>query len=550
MLNGRLAQTQQLLEAALKGFAAQADEASMLTMMGMLGLLYEQVGDRQESQTFMALLFQEWSRSPESCGGFVPWAIAREAANGSIPSDYKSDSSPDMLFLAAAERFRQESKPVWSGFVLLDRLLFDPNSIAEPEWQLWLHWLKRNVVDEPYGETLYHILSNKRATREQCSSLPARYSYLCKAVFLGEADEKPAPPLAGDIEIQIYEAAAQSKRFLADEDLRQAAVSLETMERLQKLVRTPATLRLTAELQAALKQASANVKKKENVSVEISENEQTAGTSDLRAASIPADPASSQAAEASPHIVPSQWRIKLFDGIRFYSPDGKAAEPQWKRRKAGELLVYLLLQPGYKANREQVIERVFGEGDPAKMSNQLYVTLHDLRQSLKETGMSEDPVYAKRGVIAVDEHIVGHVDAETYITLSRVGDQLWKDDREAACRLYDEALPLYGQLGTELPHAEWLDRLRDQMLDRQTIMLKRLAMYYAEIHDDSRAEQRLGEWVSLRPDQEESYETIIRHCLERGRRSEAIGWYRRLERMCVKELGTEPAEQIKRLLWT
>ncbi|MBW7460488.1 hypothetical protein K0U00_41135, partial [Paenibacillus sepulcri] len=217
--------------------------------------------------------------------------------------------------------------------------------------------------------------------------------------------------------------------------------------------------------------------------------------------------------------------------------------------KAGELLVYLLLQPGYKANREQVIDRVFGEGDPAKRSNQLYVTLHDLRQSLKDMGISVDPVYAKRGLIAVDEHMVDQVDAETFMTLSRVGDQLWVDDREAACRLYEEALPLYGQLGTELPGAEWLDRVRDQMMDRQTIMLKRLAIYYSDMQDDMMVEQCLGEWIALRPEQEEAYETIILHFLDKGRRSEAVGWYKRLERMCMEELGTEPVEEIKRLLW-
>ena len=242
-----------------------------------------------------------------------------------------------------------------------------------------------------------------------------------------------------------------------------------------------------------------------------------------------------------------RWQAILNNGIRFVATNGKVAEPVWKRRKAGELFVYLLLQPGYKANREQVIERVFGEGEPSKRSNQLYVTLHDLRHALKELGMSEDLIYAKRGVIGIDENSFDSIDAETFLTLSRVGDQLWMDDRDAACRLYEEAIPLYGQLGTELPYADWLERIREQLLDRQTTMLKRLATYHMEHHDDERAEQRLTEWISLRPEQENAYETMIRHCLNVGRRAEAIGWYRRLEKMCREELGNEPLEEIRKL---
>ena len=42
---------------------------------------------------------------------------------------------------------------------------------------------------------------------------------------------------------------------------------------------------------------------------------------------------------------------------------------------------------------------------------------------------------------------------------------------------------------------------------------------------------------------------MIRLCLRSGRRVEAIGWYRRLERICREELGTEPLEEVRRLLW-
>ncbi|GGD91877.1 AfsR/SARP family transcriptional regulator [Paenibacillus nasutitermitis] len=550
LLQGRLVETQQLLETALKGFAAQADETSMLTMMGMLALLYEQVGDLQESRPLVALLRQEWMRTPEGCSGFVPWAIARSEANesGNLEANH---SVAESLFLASAERFRLEGKPEWTGFVLLDRLLFNAQTVAEPEWSLWMHWLNRNMTEHPYSEALYQILKNKSATPDQCSRLPARYACLCKAVLLDDADIDPDQRFADDIEIQIFAAAAKARQLIAEKDAASAAIALETMDRLHQLVATPSSLRLAAELGMSLLDLN---------SLSTSSRDGYQGTDDRQPKGLPKPAESVEKPEHSPEYSqeevkelpdsPMRWRVKLIDGISFTSLyNGAVAEPIWKRRKAGELLVYLLLQPGYKANREQVIDRVFGEGDPAKRSNQLYVTLHDLRQSLKDMGISNDPVYARRGVIAADEQMVDQVDAETFMTLSRVGDQLWVDDREAACRLYEEALPLYGQLGTELPGAEWLDRMRDQMLDRQTIMLKRLAIYHMDMEDDMRVEQCLSEWVALRPEQEEAYETIIRHYLDKGRRSEAVGWYKRLERMCKESLDIEPNEEITQLLW-
>ncbi|BBH23955.1 hypothetical protein Back11_53000 [Paenibacillus baekrokdamisoli] len=546
LLDGRLLETQQLLEAALKGFAAQADEASMLAMMGMLGLLYEQVGDRQESQPLLALLWQEWSRTPEYCSGFVPWALARAIANGSLKPGELEAAGAEELFQEAAERFRQERKPLWAGFVLLDRLLFNPDRLQsnDPDWQLWLNWLNRHLGEQPYGKALCEVLMSPHPSIEAYEALPLRYSYLCKAILMDVGEETVPSSLAGDIEVQFYASSSKIKRLLDSDNIEEAAHLLEMLKRYHKRVSTPGTVRVLLMLQknyAALTGQS-------SLKVETIATPMPASSADKETRQNQKE-APPSAVHAHTGFPAEKWQVKLINGIRFITANDTIVEPVWKRRKAGELLVYLLLQPNYKSNREEVVERVFGEGEPSKRSNQLYVTLHDLRHSLKELGMSEDLVYAKRGLIGIEEHHFTSVDAETYLTLSRVGDQLWMDDREAACRLYEEAMPLYGQLGKELPHADWLERVKEQLLDRQTVMLKRLAVYDMEIHNEVRAEQRLTDWISLRPDQEDAYETLIRHCLNLGRRSEAIGWYRRLEKMCLEERGIEPLEEIRLLIW-
>ncbi|MFD0714994.1 BTAD domain-containing putative transcriptional regulator [Paenibacillus sp. GCM10027626] len=532
LLQGKLFETKQLLETALKGFAAQANESAMLAMMGMLGLLYEQAGDQDEAMPIVILLIQEWERNPEGCSGFVPWALARAALHGErslTVGNAAADS--DLLYLSAVERFGKEARPLWAAFVMLDRLLHDPQIGSDPssEWRLRLDWLDRHLQKDELGLVLRKLLTTAQADSGMIAYLPARYAYLVRVVLMKERLERPEQPEASDIQIQFYAAAAAAERLAQEGEQHAAQAQLAFMQRLQKQLDTAATRQRLLEVTAALSVSSSSPSSEHNLS------------GDLFA------PRSSAIAE-SKAMPDRKWRIKLMGDMRFSSTDGLTMEPVWKRRRAGELLVFLLLQPGYKANRELLLERVFIGGAADKRSNQLYVTLHDLRHTLKEMGLSE-AVYAKRGVIGLDEQVIDQIDVESYVALSRVGDQLWMDDREAACRLYDEAMPLYGSLASELPQAEWLSRLREQLLDRQTNLLKRLAFYYSELQDDVRAEQRLNEWIALRPDQEEAYEMMIRHCLAKGHRAEAINWYRRLERICKDELGIEPLEATRSLIW-
>ncbi|REE84541.1 DNA-binding SARP family transcriptional activator [Paenibacillus taihuensis] len=537
LLNGRLIETKQRLEAALRGFAAQADESAMLTMMAMLGLLYMRVGDRQEAGPFMAQLAEEWNRTPEQCSGFVPWALARAAATiDRAAADYAAEAQ--RLFQAAAERFRKEGKPVWAAFVLLEQRLFDHTASEQVDWQLWMSWLMRHASGDPHGAAVVRVLMAPELSESMCGTLPARYAYLSQAILMDAPSTLP-PELAADLECCIYAAGARIKQLLEERQTDQALRPFEQLDRMRRLVTSPSIERLTMRLAASLAAAGlAEV-------AELTVTEEPAASASRDAGR----PLYEEAASSSGQPEAAKWRARLFGGINFTMMDGSVFEPIWKRRKAGELFVYLLLQPNFRANREQVIDRVFGEGDLSKRSNQLYVTLHDLRSSLKELGMPEDLIYAKRGVIGVAENGFDAIDVEDYNTLTRIGDQLWVDDREEASRLYDKAKDMYGLLGTELPQAEWLERVREQLLDRQTNMIKRLAVYYGELQDEARVEQCLADWIALRPEQEEAYEAMIIHCLRGERRIEAISWYRRLERICKEELGSEPLEEVRKLLW-
>lgn len=77
ILEGRLQEAQEWLQAAIKGFAPQADHVEMLSMIGLLTLLNVRIGDFHETETLLQFLEEETLRYGEGCGGFVWWALAR-----------------------------------------------------------------------------------------------------------------------------------------------------------------------------------------------------------------------------------------------------------------------------------------------------------------------------------------------------------------------------------------------------------------------------------------------------------------------------------------
>src|SRR5690606_19979682 len=77
MLEGQLKEAQEWLQAAIKGFALQANHVEMLSMIALLTLVYVRIGDFTETETLLHHLEEESLRSPDGCSGFVWWALAR-----------------------------------------------------------------------------------------------------------------------------------------------------------------------------------------------------------------------------------------------------------------------------------------------------------------------------------------------------------------------------------------------------------------------------------------------------------------------------------------
>ncbi|CAM4273127.1 AfsR/SARP family transcriptional regulator [Paenibacillus tarimensis] len=528
IMEGQLQEAREWVQAAIRGYAVQADHVEMLSMIGLLTLLYVRIGDFTETETLLQFLEDEGLRSPEACGGFVWWALARGKSWNRMAPVIQS-LSPDAYFGRAADSFAEAGDAASFGHLLLDCWLYDGSCMQLPEWQKRLNHLRQWGALRRECDTVLRAISGETLPQEALMLLPSRFAYMVGILQSTQQwnstgpIKPPASDLKYDVEIQLFASRANVTRKLTTGERTEAAMSLRQMELMAEEMSTPRTAGWVEELRGKLSSPSGYVPLMPNLSFE---DEPLPGT--------PQDGA-------------DRLRIQLMGGIRLLSLDGTVLTPKWKRKRSKELLVYLLLQPDFRAIREQVIDELFGDGDPTKLANHLYVSLHELRSALAALGF-EDAVEARGGIIGFRESVVEVVDVGHYMTLSKVGDDLWTDDREEAFRLYQDAVRLYGLLGADMPQLDWLVRWREQLLERQTQMLRRLGEYYAASTDDSHTEKWLSAWIELRPDQEEAYQEMIRYWLKRGRRAEALSWYRRLEKKCREELGTEPLAETKRLL--
>lgn len=243
-----------------------------------------------------------------------------------------------------------------------------------------------------------------------------------------------------------------------------------------------------------------------------------------------------------------EWRIECFGKMRFLCRDREVQNIHWKRNKAKELFTYLLLQPHYAAAKDATAELLFRQEDYEDMSNQLYVAVHQIKRTLREYLDIPHGITIKNGMIRLNEQMIDHVDVEKYNTLIRVGDQLWQTHPDLSSELYDEAQQLYGELVPTLQYIDWLDQYREDLLKKQTRILKRLGIYATSIQEMERAELYYLEWIHLSPFEEEAYQALLKLLLKMGRAGAAKQWYHKMEQLFRDELGILPLHETAQLL--
>jgi predicted ATPase/DNA-binding SARP family transcriptional activator len=211
---------------------------------------------------------------------------------------------------------------------------------------------------------------------------------------------------------------------------------------------------------------------------------------------------------------------------------------QWRLRKAKVLVAMLALAPGQRRHREQVLDRLWPDLEPAAAARNLHQTLYVARRALVGLGAATDGLLTIR-----DEQVVldaaGPVDVDV-LQFEALATEALKTAQEASLRA---AADLYGgDLLPDLPDAEWLTARRDELRETHREILVRLASSVRH-HAPEEALVILTRALESDPLHEGAVRALMVVLAEMGRRSEALARYERLAENLLDAFGTDPDAQ-------
>ena len=222
-------------------------------------------------------------------------------------------------------------------------------------------------------------------------------------------------------------------------------------------------------------------------------------------------------------------RIFVLGGFRAEVGGQPVAEDAWRRSGAAALVKLLAVTPGHRMHREQLIDVLWPDLDPAAGARRLTKALH----------------FARRAVAA------GQVRLRDDL-FSLEADDLWVDVDafESAARRGDteQALALYiGDLLPENRFDQWAELRRVQLRGSVVRLLLDQGIDREQGGDHRGAIASFERLVGIDPVHEEAYAHLMRLAAVEGERHVAVRWYGRLVKSLREELGVEPNEELRRL---
>ncbi len=227
--------------------------------------------------------------------------------------------------------------------------------------------------------------------------------------------------------------------------------------------------------------------------------------------------------------------LQTLGGFRVLRNGIPVSHEAWKSKKARDLLKLLVARRGRPVSRDEAIETLWPEEDPARTGNRLSVALSTLRSVLDPN--HEFPpghfVAAENGVLRLlPENATLDVDA--FLAQSKTGLTLARTDRHEALAMLEAAEAAYtGDFLEEDRYEDWAEPLRNESRASYVEVLRTLA-----------AETRLPKYffriIERDAFDEGAHLGLVTALEAEGAHGEARRAYRTyLSRM--QEIGAEPA---------
>lgn len=249
----------------------------------------------------------------------------------------------------------------------------------------------------------------------------------------------------------------------------------------------------------------------------------------------------------------AQFRAYLFGPPRIYE-NGERMPPNWiARRRAWDILVWFLLNPGRPAMAETMAEQLWPDDDPDRVTGSFHVSLHALRSALEpERGSHEVSAFIRRHSNKIYSFEPGGkwwTDVSDLEQFHRTGHECELAGDWTRARFYYRRVAGYVAQGQLLDGdtGDWLAPYRRKY--RQLCQQSLTRLMNLELQDGAEHELVETAYLTLKIDRYNQLATkvVIESSLRSGRRPAAA---QRLKSYCdalVSDLGVPIPDEIAEL---
>jgi ATP/maltotriose-dependent transcriptional regulator MalT/DNA-binding SARP family transcriptional activator len=234
-------------------------------------------------------------------------------------------------------------------------------------------------------------------------------------------------------------------------------------------------------------------------------------------------------------------RIQALGGFRVLRAGEPVPVEEWQSRKARDLLKVLVARRGRAVPREALMEALWPDEDPAKLSNRLSVALSTVR-----TVLDPDRRHPGDRFVLADKHVVAladlPVDVEEFLAAAAAGrDRFARGDRAEALPLLAAAETTFtGDFLEDDPYEDWAVSLREEARAAYLAVARTLARAAAEAGEHDQAVRYHLRVLERDAYDEEAHLGLVATLVAAGRHGEARRRYRIYGEQ-MSELGVEAA---------
>jgi predicted ATPase/DNA-binding SARP family transcriptional activator len=227
--------------------------------------------------------------------------------------------------------------------------------------------------------------------------------------------------------------------------------------------------------------------------------------------------------------------IMLLGGFAVARADSVVPPSAWRLRKGADLVKLLALSPGHRLHREQVMDALWPDKEPAAASNNLYQALHAARNAIGRGG--GEWLDLRDGVLRLEPRDGLRIDVEDFErAAARARGGEWDRMREALALYRGELLP-------DDRYEEWSVERRDELAATHRQLLTE---WVALLDAQGRLDEALAavrELLLDDPAEEAANRELMRLEARRGNRSGALRAFEALRKRLRDDLDVEPSAE-------